>query len=82
LGESSNIHHIGPVAQDFHATFGLGHDERYIGTIDADGVALAAIQGLHQIVQEKDCEIDQLKSEVENLKIIVKTLVERSGGGQ
>ncbi|HEU0300423.1 MAG TPA: hypothetical protein VFR37_13230, partial [Longimicrobium sp.] len=35
-----------PTAQDFHAAFGLGHDERSIGTVDADGVALAAAQAL------------------------------------
>ena len=38
--------HLGPVAEDFHAAFGLGESEQYIGTVDADGVALAAIQGL------------------------------------
>jgi len=39
--------HIGPMAQDFHAAFGLGSDDTSISTIDADGVALAAIQGLN-----------------------------------
>jgi trimeric autotransporter adhesin len=33
------------MAQDFHAAFDLGTDERHIATVDADGVALAAIQG-------------------------------------
>ncbi len=37
--------YIGPVAQDFHAAFGLG-DDTTISTLDADGVALAAIQAL------------------------------------
>ena len=41
--------HIGPMAQDFHAAFGLnGEDDTHIATVDADGVALAAIQGLNQ----------------------------------
>lgn len=40
------IRHIGPTAQDFHAAFGLGQDERRINTLDADGVALAAIKAL------------------------------------
>jgi hypothetical protein len=39
--------HLGPMAQDFHAAFGLGGDDKTITTVDADGVALAAIQGLH-----------------------------------
>lgn len=38
--------HLGPMAEDFAAAFGLGEDARYIGTVDADGVALAAIKGL------------------------------------
>ena len=32
------IRHLGPMAQDFHATFGLGSDDRHISTTDADGV--------------------------------------------
>lgn len=38
--------HIGPTAQDFHAHFAVGSDERSISTLDAQGVALAAIQAL------------------------------------
>jgi hypothetical protein len=41
-----DIRHIGPTAQEFHAAFGLGSDPLRIETIDADGVALAAIQAL------------------------------------
>ena len=37
--------YIGPMAQDFHAAFDLGN-ETTINTLDADGVALAAIQAL------------------------------------
>ena len=40
------VRHIGPVAQDFRAAFDLGADDKTIATVDADGVALAAIQGL------------------------------------
>jgi trimeric autotransporter adhesin len=46
------VRHIGPVAQDFHAAFGVGSDDTTIATVDADGVALAAIQGLHQKVEK------------------------------
>jgi len=43
------VKHYGPTAQDFHAAFGLnGADDKHIATVDADGVALAAIQGLNQ----------------------------------
>ena len=44
--QDPSIRHMGPMAQDFYAAFGLGVDERHISTVDADGVALAAIQAL------------------------------------
>jgi hypothetical protein len=40
--------HIGPVSEDFHRAFGLGKNSKSIPTVDADGVALAAIQGLYR----------------------------------
>ena len=60
-GQAEAAQHIGPMAQDFYAAFGMGEDEHYIGTVDADGVALAAIQGLYQVVQEKDARISALE---------------------
>jgi hypothetical protein len=50
--------HLGPVAQDFYAAFGLGADDRHIATVDEAGVALAAIQGLHRLIQEKEAKIE------------------------
>ena len=59
------IVHIGPMAQDFHRAFNVGSDERSIATVDADGVALAAIQGLNAKLEAKvaakDTEIAALK---------------------
>jgi hypothetical protein len=66
--QDAAIRHIGPMAQDFAAAFGVGEDDEHITTIDADGVSLAAIQGLYQIVQEKDQRIAQLENEVAQLK--------------
>jgi trimeric autotransporter adhesin len=54
--------HMGPMAQDFRAAFGLGRDDKTINTTDAQGVALAAIQGLHQMVKARDAEIAKLKA--------------------
>ncbi len=62
--QAASIRHIGPVAQDFYAAFNVGEDEQHISTVDADGVALAAIQGLYQIVQEKDAQITALEARV------------------
>jgi hypothetical protein len=52
---------MGPTAQDFSAAFGLGAEDRHINTIDADGVALAASQGLYKKNQT-------LKEQLENLE--------------
>jgi hypothetical protein len=60
--------HVGPMAQDFHAAFGLGTDDRHIATVDADGVALAAIQGLNQKLDEKDAKIHELEQRLETLE--------------
>jgi trimeric autotransporter adhesin len=42
------VRHLGPTAQDFHAAFGLGADDRHIASLDSAGVALAAIKGLSE----------------------------------
>ena len=62
--------YIGPMAQDFHAAYGLGNDTT-ISTLDADGVALAAIQALAAADSEQRSgfrvQQEQIKSlEVEN----------------
>jgi len=56
--------HIGPMAQDFHAAFGLGDDDKVISTTDISGVAMAAIQGLNQKIQTKDAELDAMKTKL------------------
>lgn len=73
------IRHIGPTAQDFYAAFGVGEDDKHITTIDADGVALAAIQGLYQVVQEKDAEIANLQSQ--NAKLEARLAALERGAG-
>ncbi len=82
--------HLGPMAQDFHAAFGLGTDERHIATVDADGVALAAIQGLNQKVesekQKAEIERQTLRAENAELKArlekLERLLLNRNGGGR
>jgi hypothetical protein len=55
--QMSHIRHLGPTAQDFYEVFGLGDDDKYISTVDADGVALAAIQALYELIKEKEVQI-------------------------
>lgn len=73
--------HIGPVAQDFSAAFALGHDDKHISMVDAAGVALAAIQGLNEKVEEKDARIQQLEQTVTELKELVTKLAAQQNGG-
>jgi hypothetical protein len=80
--EVENIRHLGPTAQDFKATFGLGTDDKSIGTVDEEGVALAAIQGLNQKVdlenaalraelRKRDAENETLKQRLEKLERLI-----------
>ena len=57
--------HIGPMAQDFYAAFSVGMDDKHIATVDADGVALAAIKGLNE---KMDSENAALRAENADLK--------------
>jgi len=70
--EMPGLTHMGPTAQDFYAAFGLGGSDTTITTVDHDGVALAAIQGLNQKLNEqiraKDKEIESLTAAVVELR--------------
>ncbi len=65
--------HVGPMAQDFHAAFGVGPDERHITTVDADGVALAAIQGLNRKLEASRRENSELRDRLERLERLVES---------
>jgi hypothetical protein len=60
--------HLGPMAQDFAAAFGLGQDDRHLFPLDAAGVALAAIQGLHGLVQTQTAWLASLERELAVLR--------------
>ncbi len=60
--QSPDISHVGPMAQDFHAAFGVGEDARLISTVDAQGVALAAIQGLAARDRARERAIEALQA--------------------
>ena len=46
ISQDRSIRHMGPMAQDFHAAFGLGESELMINSLDIDGVNMAAVQAL------------------------------------
>jgi hypothetical protein len=78
--DKADVQHIGPMAQDFRAAFGLdGADDKRISVVDEGGVALAAIQGLDQKLKEKDGEIQELKQRLEKLEQLMNGM---KGGAQ
>ena len=65
-----SVRHLGPVAQDFRAAFGLGEDERTISTVDSAGVALAAIQGLNAKLEAENAA---LRDELAALRALIES---------
>jgi hypothetical protein len=64
--DSNGVQHIGPMAQDFQTTFGLdGADDKHISVVDEGGVALAAIQGLNQKVDDRNQSLENLLKQKE-----------------
>jgi hypothetical protein len=66
--DDPSIRHIGPMAQDFTAAFGVGSDDRHIHPLDGQGVALAAIQGLLAQMEELRQENIRLAARVAALE--------------
>ncbi len=69
--QDAAIRHMGPTAQDFHAAFGLGEDPLRIGTMDADGVALAGVKALENRTRAWADERVALVAEIERLQAVV-----------
>jgi hypothetical protein len=66
--DDAGAQHIGPMAQDFYAAFQVGPDDKHITTVDAEGVAFAAIQGLNEIVQEQNAELAAKAKKIDALE--------------
>ncbi|MEM9293984.1 MAG: tail fiber domain-containing protein [Acidobacteriota bacterium] len=65
--DDDTVRHIGPMAQDFHAAFELGKDERHIAPQDTASIALVGVQAVNE----------RLQSEVDALQAANATLLER-----
>jgi hypothetical protein len=77
--QDPSIRHIGPMAQDFYRAFGVGEDRRHINSVDADGVALAAIKGLARELRAERRRRHEQERRMARLKARVAAL-EREGG--
>jgi hypothetical protein len=60
--QGREVRHLGPMAQDWAATFGLGENDRTIAVVDAAGVCLVSIQALDRLVRELQAEVAELRA--------------------
>jgi len=72
LGAAADDRHLGPVAEDFHAAFGLGSSAHFVAPTDLAGVALASVKALQDEVRERDQRIDTLEARLRELEDIVR----------
>jgi hypothetical protein len=67
--EAEHVRHMGVMAQDFHAAFGLnGSENRTITTTDMDGVLVASVQGLHDLLMEQRATITRLEAQLADMR--------------
>jgi hypothetical protein len=75
-----SVRHLGPTAQDFRRAFGLGVDSAHIDSIDSEGVSLAGVKALYELVQAQQREIDALKRHVAQLERRAPAAADPEGG--
>ncbi len=73
IDEGRQVRHMGPMAEDFYQSFGLGTNNISIGVQDLAGVSLAAVKAL----EARTAELQQKTSEVEQLRTQVNALEQR-----
>jgi hypothetical protein len=78
--EGAQVRHLGPMAEDFYQSFGLGVGNTSIGVQDLASVSLAGVKALEERtaeLQSKTAEVDQLRAEVGQLRAANATLEQR-----
>ena len=84
--QGSAVRHVGPTAQNFRAAFGLGADPLRISSVDADGIALAAVRALetrtrglmesNRMLADENRQLheaaDELRARLERLERLIK----------
>jgi hypothetical protein len=75
--ELAQVRHIGPMAQDFMQAFRLGTDDKVIGYVDENGVALAAIQGLNEKLEARSKQVEAENAKLKERLAALEALVQR-----
>ena len=68
--------HVGPMAQDFYAAFGLGRTDKGIATLDSSGVALAAIKALIEENAALKARLELLESRQVEMQSVMAKVIE------
>jgi hypothetical protein len=68
IGRPASERHIGPMAEDFHALFGLGGDAARLAPSDVAGVALVAVQELATQVEQRKRDIAEIRARIDALE--------------
>lgn len=74
---TSGVEHLAPPAEEFYDVFDVGESADRIAAGDADGVALAAIQGLNERVAEQARLIERQRASIDEQRDDIETLRER-----
>ncbi|MEJ2679238.1 MAG: tail fiber domain-containing protein [Gemmatimonadota bacterium] len=84
--DPAGVRHVGPMAQAFHAAFGLGANDVTIATVDADGINMLAIQALERRTVALQKQVDaeraenaELRQRLDRLEAAVRKLENRGG---
>ena len=80
ISEGDKVRHLGPMAEDFYAAFGLGTGNASIGVQDLASVSLAGVKALEERtaeLQDKAEEVERLRGEVAALRTANAALEDR-----
>jgi len=75
IGDDPSVRHMGPMAQDFYAAFGLGADETHLAPLDVNGVTLAALQAQNRQIAALEAENAELGARLDQLETLVAELL-------
>ena len=69
--DDGKIRHIGPMSEDFYASFEIGESPSTLSSLDTGGVALAAIQGLKKEIEKRDKKIEKLEESLKKIEDMI-----------
>ena len=77
--DAPDVRHLGPMAQDFRAAFGLWDRDTMIFPLDATGVSMAAIQALHARLLAAEAENEDLRARLAKIEAKIEANTEARG---